>query len=653
MGDYLSTEDESNNPHGRSMPKSVDNMRPKSRSKSSRVIVGAIESLQQSDDDEYEDEGVLISETSTRTVVPATSATPTSLLSRPSPRSSNIISTDRLKETHEAEIRRFRECIMEAHQILVGKSGANVKALDEFFTHGALLVESFTYKAILENVFNILLQGDWAVPRLDNRPQYEGDIPSDIYTAIRKATICEAGKIHTIRNRLLEAHNYLEIYQAYKAEIARRNPNPSLSRKKRDATVDTKFDMACVAHNRSRTELAAMQTTHKDSYTAMIGRVDRMRQYGSSVAAYTNNMGSSASLLIWPSMTIQTVTRFPLLRTNRVFLNGICIFIKGSHEFPAIQNLIDHLTTWFEGWMAGSISSETAKAQLDSFLRTCDEDGQLLEGPKNVQHSNSAPHSNEVMTELQQFIQMFTEIPRDDNVIYSTVGTAGHNMSLNITDMESLGSQRQLTERAIEAVLATTKFPAGVMFARASGYGSLYDQQKYEHGRSMSIGKDVKKIFCPIHTGTSTQHWIGVVVRLGYNKRRLRRNISMTFMDSMSTDPNSCIYDEQTIKNIVVTWLSRRLPNYTHFESDGKLHRARVELQADLNSCVVHMLLNLRAAGLDSKYISKGSNCSNKEWIDNARESFVKSILRSAGKHLGGDIKNEINERLRHLSRDN
>ena len=58
------------------------------------------------------------------------------------------------------------------------------------------------------------------------------------------------------------------------------------------------------------------------------------------------------------------------------------------------------------------------------------------------------------------------------------------------------------------------------------------------------------------------------------------------------------------------------------------------------------MLLNLRAAGRDGKYISKWVNCTNKEWIDDARESFVKRILRNAGKHLGGDVESTINELL-------
>ncbi|KFZ10611.1 hypothetical protein V501_05114 [Pseudogymnoascus sp. VKM F-4519 (FW-2642)] len=254
-------------------------------------------------------------------------------------------------------------------------------------------------------------------------------------------------------------------------------------------------------------------------------------------------------------------------------------------------------------------------------------------------------YTNTMGNELQQLIEMFAEIPRADNVTYSEVGIMGHDMSLNVTDVVSLGSQMQLTERAIEAVLATTKFPEGVMFARASGYESLYDQQEYEHERSMSIRQGLKTILCPVHTGESTQHWVGVVVQLDFMKRG-RLGISMILLDSMATDSNSAIYHEQVIKKIVKTWLRHRLPDYGSFAINGELARPRVEQQVDLNSRGVHMLLNLRAAGLDGKYISKGSNCTSKEWIDDARKNFVKRILRSAGKHLGGDVESTINELL-------
>jgi hypothetical protein len=71
--------------------------------------------------------------------------------------------------------------------------------------------------------------------------------------------------------------------------------------------------------------------------------------------------------------------------------------------------------------------------------------------------------------------------------------------------METLDSHEQLSERAIEAALLTARFASRVMVARASGYGSLYDQREYEDGMAMDIDLEVDIILCPVHTGASAQ----------------------------------------------------------------------------------------------------------------------------------------------------
>lgn len=641
MDDYISSDnDNNNNLRGRFISKSANKMQLNSRSKLLNTLGSPLESLRQSVEDEE-----LLQEDPNRPILPSITVEPRALISQPNSRPSSNMSADKVKQFHEAEVLRFRECISNAHLTLTGRrAAANKKALQEYFSNCALLVDSFTYKAMLQNVFDILLKGDWIIPPVDNHePQLEADIPSDVYRVIRKAS-GDLESLASVRGRLLEAHNYLDINHVIEAEIVRRKSLPR-SKGTHEIMADIKFDIACVANNRTQRDLTELRTTSEESYTTMINRANRTRQYGLRVALYTNSLGSSASLLIWPSIAVQAATRFPLIRLNYVFLEGILNFIKGSREFQSIRNLINHLSTWFEGWMAGTISSKMATEQLESFLKTCHNNRPPREKSTVTQISSSTSTRHEPGNELQQFIEMFAEIPRASNVIYSTVGIAGNDMSLNITDMESLGSQRQLTERAIEAVLATTKFPEGVMFARASGYGSLYDQQEYVHERSMSIHQGVKTILCPVHTGDSTQHWVGVVVRLDYN-RRGRPGISAMLLDSMGSDIYNAVYDEKVIKKIVVTWLRHRLPDFKSFPTIGELVRPRVEQQVDPNSCGVHMLLNLRAAGLDSKYISKGDNRTSKQWIDDARESFVKGILRSAGKHLGGDIQSTINELL-------
>lgn len=631
MDDYIST-DNDNDIRGWLMPKSVNNLRLNSPSKPSHARRGRLESLRPSDEDDEE----LLPEASVRPVT------------KTNYHSSNNISADKPEKFHEAEIRRFRECLTTAHSML-NRQRARLKdgVLDKYAGNGPLLVKLFKYETMLKSVFDILQSSDCSIPSVRTyEPRLAMGIPSDIYRVVEQTDF----KVeNTAPSRLREAHNFMDFNRVFEAEILRRSPlSPKTHISGESIVASIKFDIACAATKLSRRDLEAMQMADPELYKAAITRATNVRQYGMRVSAYTNAMGLPAALLIWLWLAIPVITRFPLHRLQHVFIDGATRFLKGSNEFRAIQALINHLSTWFDGWMGGGISSKIATERLEAFLVACDEGGSLPQEPEGARLACNT--RSEPACELQKLIEMFAEIPRAENATYSTVGTTGHEMSLNIADMESLGRQRQLTERAIEAVLTTTKFPEGVMFARASGYGSLYDQQEYERERSMAIDKGVNKIICPIHTGESSQHWIGVVVRLDYGRRR--PGISMILLDSMAIDANSAIYDEQVIKKIVLTWLRHRLPDFKTFALNGGLPRPRVEQQVDLNSCGVHMLLNLRAAGLNGKYISKGDSCTNKKWIDDARESFIKRILRSAGKHLGGDIESTINELLDDPGRD-
>ncbi|KFY56804.1 hypothetical protein V496_06649 [Pseudogymnoascus sp. VKM F-4515 (FW-2607)] len=636
MDDYQSSDDNNGIHRGRLISKSANHrLTQNARPKSSQASISPLESLWESDKNEEE----LFAGASGRPTPLSISAVPLASVSRPDARSLNNISTD------QAEINRFRECFAETHTTLAGRR-ASVKdeVLAKHMDKAPLLIKLFKYEAMLKSVLHLLESGNCSIPPARNHePRLEADIPADIYRVVEQSYY----KVkNTAQSRLREAHILLDLNQVFEAEIVRRNLDPLMTHNNRENPVvaSIKLDMACASTGRSRRDLVEMQTANNQLYKNCMAPVYRMRGHGLRVFAYTNTFGSSAALLIWPWLPVQAITGIALHKQQYVFIEGISRFLKGSDEYRAIRALINHLSTWFEGWMAGTISSEVAIKRLEAFSGIRGTGGLPPGELADAQINRSTCDSPG--TELQQLIDMFSEIPRADNATYSAVGTAGHTMSLNITDMESLGSQRQLTERAIEAVLATTKFPEGVMFALASGYGSLYDQQDYEHERSMSINQGIKTILCPVHTGESTQHWVGVVVRLDYNKRGLRPGISMILLDSLATDANNPIYDEQIIRKIVETWLRNRLPDFKSFGFNGGLARPRVEQQVDLNSCGVHMLLNLRAAGLDGKYISKGASCTNKEWIDNARESFVERILRSAGKHLGGDVESTINELL-------
>ncbi|KFX95809.1 hypothetical protein O988_05605 [Pseudogymnoascus sp. VKM F-3808] len=642
MDDYISTDNDNNYLYGRSTQKSVDHLRLNSRSKPSRASESPNEPLRQSDGGDEE----LLQEASVSKIPPSISIVPPILLSKPKSHLSSNTSADQAEKFQETEILRFQECLATSNSMQSG-TRANLKddVLDKYAENGLLFVELFKYEPMLKAVFGILESGSFKIPAACNyESRVDMSIPSDIYRVIDQMNFTVGS---TAQSRLRQAHSFVKLNQVFETEIQRRNTLLLGSHISSDTGVvgDIKFDLACVANRLSRQDLKAMQTTDLEFFKGTITRANNLRQQSMRVSAYTNSMGSLAALWIWPWLAMYEITGSHLQRLQLVFINGVSRFLKGSNEFGDIQALITHLSTWFEGWIRGSISSEEAKARLKAFLSTRCKDGPLQEEPMGTQLACSTITHDEQVNELQQLIEMFSEIPRANNATYSTIGTTGYDMSLNITDMESLGSQRQLTERAIEAVLATTKFPDGVMFARASGYGSLYDQQEYEHERSMSIVEGVKTILCPVHTGDSTQHWVGVVVRLDY-KRRGRPGISALLLDSMATDTYNAVYDEKVIKKLVVTWLRHRLPDFKSFPTIGELVRPRVEQQVDLNSCGIHMLLNLRAAGLDSKYISKGDNRTHKQWIDDARESFVKRILRSAGKHLGGDIQSTINELL-------
>lgn len=640
MDGYQSSDDNSDIHRGRLIPKSANRQRQNARPKSSQASISPLDSLRESDKNEEE----LFAGASGRPTPLSISAVPLTSVSRPNSRSLNNISTD------QAEINRFRECFTAVHTTLAGRR-ASVKdeVLAKHMDKAPFLIKLFKYEAMLKSVLHLLEGGNCSIPPAHNHePPLEADIPADIYRVVEQSYY----KVkNTAESRLREAHILLDLNQVFEAEILRRNLDPLMTHNNRENPViaSIKLDMACASTGRSRRDLVEMQTANKQSYKNCMAPVYRMRCHGLRVFAYTNTLGSSAALLIWPWLPVQAITGIALHKQQYVFIEGISRFLKGSDGYKAIRALINHLSTWFEGWMAGAISSEVAIKRLEAFSGICSTGGLPPEELADAQLSPSTCDSPG--NELQQLIDMFAEIPRADNATYSAVGTAGYTMSLNITDIESLGSQRQLTERAIEAVLATTKFPDAVMFARASGYGSLYDQQDYEHERSMSINQGIKTILCPVHTGELTQHWVGVVVRLDYNKRGLRPGISMILLDSLATDANNAIYDEQIIRKIVETWLRNRLPDFKSFGFNGGLARPRVEQQVDLNACGIHMLLNLRAAGLDGKYISKGASCTNKEWIDNARESFVERILRSAGKHLGGDVESTINELLDEPSR--
>ncbi|ELR04061.1 hypothetical protein GMDG_06570 [Pseudogymnoascus destructans 20631-21] len=169
--------------------------------------------------------------------------------------------------------------------------------------------------------------------------------------------------------------------------------------------------------------------------------------------------------------------------------------------------------------------------------------------------------------------------------------------------METLNSQEQLSERAIEAALLATDFPNGVMVARASGYGSFYDQREYEDGMAMEIDQDANIILCHVHTGVASQHWVGVVVY----------SISLG---------GKATYDEEVIFLIVMTWLRNKIPNHNKYQQPKKLPHKTLDFGKEMETA-------------DSRTI-----------IDYTRKLIALKIARSAADNLGGDAGKQIHDAL-------
>jgi hypothetical protein len=656
MNDSESGGNDSNDHRDRLMTENVNYQGPNAPTESSDTSSNSLESLQQRDKGEEEPLAFIQAVPTPNPVL-----TPVSI-SEPDLHSPKDISMDRALNSHEAEIHRFRECLIEAKRNMDRARGQvkeeRLEALLGNPNFISLIIESLKYETILKNVFDLLSNASQDIPIVnDHDSWFEPDIPPEIYRTYRMIRDADHKLPGTAHGRLREAHIILDMDQILNAEVQRRKHHYSGTTGGRESRAmrDIKFDMTSVEAGRPRNEMVELEKTDKKSYKTMALRAQTTGQDGKRVSAYTNAMGSSAALMIWPWMKMYRVMRCSLPRQSHLFSEGIAMFIKGSGEFKTIQALIDHLSTWYEGWITGSISSEVVKERLESFLGTCSSGGPLPDKHADARLASSTDTCVEPdeyhQKYIQRFIKAFATIPRGENSTSSTVGTEDCKMSLDVTDMKSLGSQGQLTETAIEAVLTTMGFPDGVMFARASGYGSLYDHQKYEHERSMSINQGVEKILCPIHTGKSN-HWVGVVVQVKYESQG-GPCVSMELLDSLPRDSTEPIYDEKVIKEIVVTWLRNRLPNFKSFEFDGILNRQKVGLQVDLNSCGVHMLLNLQKASRSSTYEMTGEDCIDRSSVDYARGCFAKQILCSAGENVGGDTKKQIDELLHQSDLDN
>ncbi|OBT87361.1 hypothetical protein VE02_04198 [Pseudogymnoascus sp. 03VT05] len=70
---------------------------------------------------------------------------------------------------------------------------------------------------------------------------------------------------------------------------------------------------------------------------------------------YVQAMGSPAALLIWPWTKAQQVTELTLQRHGIPFISGMTLFIQTSRGFRDVQGLLNHMSTWIDGWAKGAV----------------------------------------------------------------------------------------------------------------------------------------------------------------------------------------------------------------------------------------------------------------------------------------------------------
>jgi hypothetical protein len=358
--------------------------------------------------------------------------------------------------------------------------------------------------------------------------------------------------------------------------------------------------------------------------------INRLYDGSNIIENYTEAMGTPAALLIWPWTKAQQVTRLALHQQDMAFLSAMIQFIQGVHGFLAVQELLKHMSIWFEGWQKGEISSNSALGYLDRFLDGGYSNGEVL--------SNEISSAN---LKRQRWREARYIMRRVENSYCGTwhlgistvpsLGKPGNQFILDTSEIESLSPTCRLGEQAITAVLVTSDLPANVAFGRAFLYGSYYYDRRFIINRAMIIDPEATTILCPVHTGISG-HWVGVVVRLS-RRGAEHRVMTLELLDSHIHEAGIPLYNKQTVMEMILTWLRHRLPDFDTFEPPSSMIHGRVAQETAEASCGVHTLANLIAAGRSCDY----PVYSSEEWIDSQRKRYLVQILRSAASNLRGE----------------
>ncbi|OBT57005.1 hypothetical protein VE04_03116 [Pseudogymnoascus sp. 24MN13] len=524
-------------------------------------------------------------------------------------------------DVRNPDIIRLENIFRAANSTLSKEAFTKDQTSQKYMEWGSQLVGLFDYGTTIhrpETVLSIL-----SSPRIVDTSEQTRDtaISPDIYRLLLKI------KHDFGRNMgskiITEAFGLLEISRYFATEISRRLPIlPSSCETCRTRIIeDIKLDFASANAGLNRQDLLIWRETNQRAYTTAMAPINKLYHNSNAIQSFVEEMGTPAALLIWPFSKAQRVTKLALHEQPLVFVSGMIQFIKGTHRFPSIQNLINHMSVWVDGWVTGTIQPHVASGYLHRF-----------------RYSGVSPDEDFSSLSMYDVLTSFMLLWDLRGLPSPTVGRLGTQFTFNATsdlkgfsvasDFRAFKPTYRLNERVVASVLATTDLPTNVIYVRASQYGSCHDNRTFMINRAMTIDPEATTILCPVHTGMS-DHWVGVVVRL--TRQGVKPpTMTLELLDSHVHEAGASLYDEEIVMGMILTWLRFRLQDYDSFVVPHSMIHGRVAQETARNSCGVHTLANLIAAGRSSDYPADSSE----EWVDAQRYQYLAQTLRSAADNL-------------------
>ncbi|KFY25697.1 hypothetical protein V493_04505 [Pseudogymnoascus sp. VKM F-4281 (FW-2241)] len=183
---------------------------------------------------------------------------------------------------------------------------------------------------MVQNVQHLLYNDTRAAASVqDTAAEVEPNISAEIYRIVRRVDFNAAT---TALGRLREAHVHLDVIGGFNREVEKRRPllPPELGSRESRAIAAIKFDMACVAVGCTRKAMKELRETNPIRCSKIVGPFNRIRREGLEVLSYTTAMGSPAALMVWPWMTVHSITGFTLHRQSAVFITAVTASSSGQ-----------------------------------------------------------------------------------------------------------------------------------------------------------------------------------------------------------------------------------------------------------------------------------------------------------------------------------